>query len=96
MPGDVFAADAHSPATRELVSVTQGSLKVTVGSHKIILNAGECARLVTDQTHSYAAASDVSAQFSMAVLKRGGQRAPVPSSLAARSPLAVSQDLADR
>ncbi|UVK48316.1 hypothetical protein BPNPMPFG_007566 (plasmid) [Mesorhizobium sp. AR07] len=37
MPGDVFAADAHSPDTRELLSVTQGSLKVTVGSDEIIL-----------------------------------------------------------
>lgn len=95
MPGDVFAADAHSPDTRELLSVTQGSLKVTVGSDEIILNAGESARLVTDQPHSYAAASDVPAHFSMAVLERGGQRVPAPSSPAPTSPLAVSQDLAD-
>ncbi|MER8402473.1 XRE family transcriptional regulator [Mesorhizobium sp. M1348] len=95
MPGDVFAADAHSPDTRELLSVTQGAVTVTVGSHEIILNAGESARLVTDQSHSYAAASDVPAHFSMAVLERGGQRVPAPSSQAATSPLAVSQVLAD-
>ncbi|MER8757985.1 cupin domain-containing protein [Mesorhizobium sp. M0976] len=90
MPGDVFAADAHSPDTRELLSVTQGAVTVTVGSHEIILNAGESARLVTDQPHSYAAASDVPAHFSMAVLERGGQRVPAPSSQAAKSPIAVS------
>lgn len=95
MPGDVFAADAHSPDTRELVSVTQGSLKITVGGHEIILNAGESARLVTDQPHSYAAASDVPAHFSMAVLERGGHRDLASSSQAPTSPLAVSQDLAD-
>ncbi|MER9274527.1 XRE family transcriptional regulator [Mesorhizobium sp. M0643] len=95
MPGDVFAADAHSPDTRELLSVTQGSLKVTVGSHEIILIAAESARLVTDQPHTYAAASDVPAHFSMAVLERGGQRVPAPSSQAAKSRVAVSQDLAD-
>lgn len=95
MPGDVFAADAHSPDTRELLSVTQGSLKVTVGSHEIILDAGESARLVTDQPHSYAAASDVPAHFSMAVLERGGQRVPAPSSQAATSPWLLLQDLAD-
>ncbi|BCH05197.1 XRE family transcriptional regulator (plasmid) [Mesorhizobium sp. 131-2-5] len=95
MPDDVFAADAHSPDTRELLSVTQGSLKVTVGSEEIVLDAGESARLVTDQPHSYAAASNVPAHFSMAVLERGGQRVPAPSSQAAASPIAVSQDLAD-
>ncbi|MER9643621.1 XRE family transcriptional regulator [Mesorhizobium sp. M0239] len=94
MPGDVFAADAHSPDTRELLSVTQGSINVRVGGHEILLNAGESARLVTDQPHSYAAASDVPAHFSMAVLERGGQRVPAPSSQAAKSPVAVSQDLA--
>ncbi|RUY20833.1 XRE family transcriptional regulator [Mesorhizobium sp. M7A.F.Ca.US.001.04.1.1] len=90
MPGDVFAADAHSPDTRELLSVTKGSLKVTVGSHEIILSPGESAHLVTDQPHSYAAASDVPALFSMAVLERGGQRVPTSSPPAATSPLAVS------
>ncbi|ESY71911.1 helix-turn-helix transcriptional regulator, partial [Mesorhizobium sp. LNHC229A00] len=30
MPGDVFSADAHSPDTRELISVSQGALSVVV------------------------------------------------------------------
>ncbi|MER8750654.1 XRE family transcriptional regulator [Mesorhizobium sp. M1050] len=86
MPGDVFSADAHSPDTRELISVTQGSLSVVVGSHAVILSQGESARLVTDQPHTYAAASDVPAHFSMAVLERGGQRDAGRSSTATKMP----------
>ncbi|MER8753408.1 helix-turn-helix domain-containing protein [Mesorhizobium sp. M1050] len=86
MPGDVFSADAHSPDTRELISVTQGSLSVVVGTHAVILSQGESARLVTDQPHSYAAASDVPVHFSMAVLERGGRRGPGPSSTATKMP----------
>ncbi|MER9138446.1 helix-turn-helix domain-containing protein [Mesorhizobium sp. M0830] len=86
MPGDVFSADAHSPDTRELISVSQGALSVVVGTHVVILSEGESARLVTDQPHSYAAASDVPAHFSMAVLERGGQRDAGRSSTATKMP----------
>ncbi|MER9407937.1 XRE family transcriptional regulator [Mesorhizobium sp. M0317] len=86
MPGDVFSADAHSPDTRELISVTQGSLSVVVGTHAVILSQGESARLVTDQPHTYAAVSDVPAHFSMAVLERGGQRDAGRSSTATKMP----------
>ncbi|WP_352881673.1 cupin domain-containing protein [Mesorhizobium sp. M1396] len=48
-PGDVHWSDAHSRGARELVSVLQGSLKITVGSETIVLQAGEAARLLTDQ-----------------------------------------------
>ncbi|MER8524484.1 helix-turn-helix domain-containing protein [Mesorhizobium sp. M1088] len=86
MPGDVFSADAHSPGTRELISVARGSLSVVVGTHAVILSQGESVRLVTDQPHSYAAASDAPAHFSMAVLEGGGQRDPGPSSTATKMP----------
>ncbi|ESY00033.1 XRE family transcriptional regulator [Mesorhizobium sp. LNJC405B00] len=84
MPGDVFSADAHSPDTRELISVSQGALSVVVGAHVVILSEGESARLVTDQPHAYAAASDVPAHFTMAVLERSGHRDPGHSSTAAK------------
>lgn len=71
MPGEEYRADAHSPDTRELISVAEGSLRIRVGPETLILNAGEGARMVTDQDHSYAAAGDLPARFSMAVLERG-------------------------
>jgi transcriptional regulator with XRE-family HTH domain len=74
MPGDGSKADAHSPGTRELISVEQGSLRITVGTETLILKAGESARLTTDQPHSYVAAGDVPVVFTMAVLEHGAQR----------------------
>lgn len=71
MPGDGSHADAHSPGTRELISVDQGSLRITVGNEVLTLSAGESARLITDQPHSYVAAGDVPAVFTMAVLEYG-------------------------
>jgi transcriptional regulator with XRE-family HTH domain len=71
VPGDAFAANAHSPGTRELVSVASGSLLVTVGDLSMTLNAGEAVRLLTDQPHSYACAVDNPVSFTMSVLERG-------------------------
>lgn len=74
MPGDVSRADAHSPGTRELISVEQGTLRITVGTETLVLRAGESARLITDQPHSYVAAGNEPAVFSMAVLEQGAPR----------------------
>lgn len=74
MPGDGSHADAHSPGTRELISVEQGSLRITVGMEALTLNAGESARLTTDQPHSYVAAGSSPAVFTMAVLEHGAQQ----------------------
>jgi transcriptional regulator with XRE-family HTH domain len=79
-PGDEFHADAHSPDTRELVTVTAGALTIVVGQDSIMLVEGESAHLITDQSHSYVGAADVWTQFTMAVLERGGQRLAVASS----------------
>ncbi|WP_095203020.1 helix-turn-helix domain-containing protein [Mesorhizobium carmichaelinearum] len=78
VPGDDFHADAHSPDTRELISVTGGALRIVVGTQSVILTEGESARLITDRPHSYSSASDVPTHFSMAVLERGGQRTSPP------------------
>ncbi|MGX9394014.1 helix-turn-helix domain-containing protein (plasmid) [Nitrobacteraceae bacterium UC4446_H13] len=68
--GDEFRADGHSPDTCELIHVDKGTLTIRVGTESMTLNAGESARLVTDQPHSYAATTDEPAHFSMAVLER--------------------------
>ncbi|WP_417209806.1 helix-turn-helix domain-containing protein [Antarctobacter sp.] len=69
MPGETYDADAHSPGTRELISVISGRLGVTVGDTSVTLNAGEAVRLVTDRRHSYTCAGDAPVEFSMAVLE---------------------------
>lgn len=79
-PGDEFHADAHSLDTRELVTVTAGALTIVVGRDSIILQEGENAQLITDQSHSYIGTADVWTRFTMAVLERGGQRLAIPPS----------------
>ncbi|RUX08697.1 XRE family transcriptional regulator [Mesorhizobium sp. M8A.F.Ca.ET.059.01.1.1] len=79
-PGDEFHADAHSPDTRELVTVTAGALTIVVGRDSIVLQQGESAHLVTDQSHSYIGTADRWTRFTMAVLERGGQRLPISPS----------------
>ena len=73
-PGEEFHADAHSPDTRELVTVTAGALKIYVGTDMIVLQEGESAHLITDQAHAYIGAADAWTRFTMSVLERGGQR----------------------
>ncbi|WP_280952642.1 helix-turn-helix domain-containing protein [Neorhizobium alkalisoli] len=73
VPGDVFRAEGHSPNTRELITVFEGVVRISVGADTIVLNANESARLVTDQDHSYQAEGELPARFTMAVLERGGQ-----------------------
>lgn len=70
-PGDVHRSEAHSPGTLELIAVTRGALRVTVGKETILLKAGEAARLVTDQAHTYEPAGSRAVSFSMAVLEQG-------------------------
>lgn len=79
-PGDEFHADAHSPDTRELVTVTAGALTIVVGKDSIILQQGESAHLITDQSHSYIGTADVWTRFTMAVLERGGHRLAINQS----------------
>ncbi len=70
-PGEIHRSDAHSRGTQELISVTRGRLKITVGRENLTMKSGEAARLVTDQPHTYAAAGDRPVTFTMAVLERG-------------------------
>lgn len=81
MPGEEYQADGHSPNTRELISVAEGNVRIRVGTETLILNAGEGARLVTDQEHSYAAEGDLPARFTMAVLERGPSAEEASSSV---------------
>lgn len=74
MPGETYQADAHSPGTRELVAVSRGRLKVTVGDQSISLDAGGAIRLLTDSPHNYTCIGDEPVEFSMAVLERQSSR----------------------
>ena len=52
-PGEGFGGDAHMPATRELASVEQGILTLTVGGENYEVTAGESARFPGGVPHAY-------------------------------------------
>ncbi|MHA7277686.1 helix-turn-helix domain-containing protein [Arthrobacter sp. Hz1] len=76
--GDRHESEAHSPGTRELLQVQQGSITVKTGDQSIVLGPGDALSFPGDVAHSYAATADEPARFSLAVfepgvgLKRGG------------------------
>jgi transcriptional regulator with XRE-family HTH domain len=70
VPGDAHTSDAHSPGTLELISVKTGVLQLTVGEESMLLQAGEAARIMADQSHCYAPSGQQPVSFSMAVLER--------------------------
>lgn len=53
-PGESFGGDAHTPATRELAWVEQGTLTLTVAGERHEVGPGQCARFPGDLPHSYA------------------------------------------
>ncbi|HUY48621.1 MAG TPA: XRE family transcriptional regulator [Streptosporangiaceae bacterium] len=52
-PGEEFGGDAHTPATRELAWVEEGTLTLTVAGAAHQVSAGECARFPGSLPHAY-------------------------------------------
>jgi len=53
-PGESFGGDAHTPGTREMVWVEQGTLTLTVAGERRQVTAGQCARFSGGDPHGYA------------------------------------------
>jgi transcriptional regulator with XRE-family HTH domain len=52
-PGEEFGGDAHTPATREMAWVEEGTLTLTVAGAVHRLSAGECVRFPGGLPHAY-------------------------------------------
>jgi transcriptional regulator with XRE-family HTH domain len=52
-PGEGFGGDAHTPATRELVWVEEGTLTLTVAGEQYQVTAGQSARFPGGVPHAY-------------------------------------------
>lgn len=76
-PGDHHPSEAHTPGTRELVQVQQGTITFAVASELVTLNAGDAMTFGGDVVHSYANDGPEPARFSLAVFEPGvGSGAP--------------------
>lgn len=78
-PGDTHGSEAHSPGTKDLLPVQEGSISVVVTGEPFILGAGDAVSFPGDVEHSYGAVGKEPARFSLAVFEPG-TRAGEPNS----------------
>jgi transcriptional regulator with XRE-family HTH domain len=70
-PGDHYASEAHTPGTKELVQVQEGTIAVEVADQSISLDIGDAVAFAGDAVHSYANPGAQPARFSLAVFEPG-------------------------
>ena len=74
-PGDAHASEPHIRGTRELLSVIEGDVVVTVGGEEFVLHAGDAVSFAGDTVHGYRNASTTPARFALTVFEPGGPEA---------------------
>jgi len=70
-PGDRYMSEAHTPGTRELVQVQQGTITVEVAGRSVTLAAGDAVAFPGDVAHAYADPHTEPARFSLVVFEPG-------------------------
>jgi quercetin dioxygenase-like cupin family protein len=70
-PGDRHVSEAHTPGTRELGQVQQGTITVSVADQSFTLDAGDAIAFPGDVEHSYTNPGTEAARFSLAVFEPG-------------------------
>jgi len=70
-PGDQHGSEAHTPGTRELIQVQQGTITVEVAGQPVTLDAGDAVAFGGDVAHAYANPGTRPARFSLAVFEPG-------------------------
>lgn len=69
--GDRHESEAHSPGTKELLQVLEGSVSVVVAGEKFVLEAGDAVSFPGDVEHSYGTVGTEPVRFSLAVFEPG-------------------------
>ena len=70
-PGDEHVSEAHTPGTRELVQVQQGTITIEIAEQSVTLSAGDAVAFPGDVAHSYDNRHPQPARFSLAVFEPG-------------------------
>ena len=70
-PGDEHTSEQHTPGTKELLQVQEGSVTVTVADQSVQLQTGDAMTFPGDLPHSYANPNTIRARFSLAVFEPG-------------------------
>lgn len=69
--GEQHESAAHTPGTKELLQVQQGTVAVTIAGQPVTLHAGDAVSFPGDVVHSYANPATGPARFSLAVFEPG-------------------------
>jgi len=64
-------SEAHTPGTRELVHVHQGTITVEIAGRSVTLDAGDAAAFPGDAAHAYTDPHTEPARFSLVVFEPG-------------------------
>ena len=70
-PGDRHVSEPHTPGTKELVQVQQGTVTIEVADQPMTLDGGDAVAFPGDVAHSYANPGTRPARFSLAVFEPG-------------------------
>ena len=70
-PGDQHVSEAHTPGTKELLQVQEGTVVVSVADQTVTLDVGDSITFPGDVAHSYTNNGAEAARFSLAVFERG-------------------------
>jgi transcriptional regulator with XRE-family HTH domain len=79
-PGDHHVSEAHTPGTKELVQVQQGTISVEVADQSVTLDIGDAVAFPGDVAHSYTNPGSEPARFSLAVFEPGVGSGPASRS----------------
>ncbi len=69
-PGERYQADAHAVGTRELLTVTDGVLRLEADGRSWDVAPGQSAQLRADRAHVYGCAGNKPTQFLIVVVDR--------------------------
>lgn len=67
-PGETSGGDAHTPGTREMIWVEQGTVTLTVADQRHEVAAGQAARFPASYPHSYTNNGQTAALLTMVVV----------------------------
>lgn len=70
-PGDEHSSEAHTPGTKELLQVQEGTVTVRIADQTVVLEVGDSVTFPGDVAHSYTNNGSGAARFSLAVFERG-------------------------
>lgn len=75
-PGDHHRSEAHTPGTKELIQVLEGTVALEVADQSVVLQVGDAVSFPGDVAHTYANLGADGARFSLTVFEPGVGSSP--------------------